>query len=389
MRDWPEVDQAALRRHRMERTAELMAGVDVDHLLLTGFDDLRFVTDFRSLIIAEGFDWFAAIVDRDGGFELFVPWIDEEHAEPDPDLPNLRVTHPMPSWAPASTHLGYWVATLARRLRAAGARRLGFELVLGDLLDALRSELTQVEFVPVATELHDLRMEKHPIELELLAAASAANSRAADAAMEAAAAGMRDYDVLAVAMQHLQSQGVEYLSHSVCNVRRGTGTWFAVGNELREGEAFFFDIGCYGRGGYASDMARTAFVGEPPEPVREAYKHLLEAHRVGEETARPGVRASEVHEAVNAYLRGCGLPITPYSVGHGIGLRACEVPTIHRADRIARDQVLRENMAIALEPETGVEVDGRFVLMKVEDDYVVEAGGLRRLTDASYGPFAD
>lgn len=167
-------------------------------------------------------------------------------------------------------------------------------------------------------------------------------------------------------------------------MRRGSGTWFAVGNELREGEAFFFDIGCYGAGGYASDMARVGFVGEPPAAIRAAYRRLLEAHRIGEETARPGVRASEIQAAVNGYLERQGLPITPYSVGHGIGLRACELPTIHRADRMDRDQMLAEGMVIALEPETAVEVDGRPVVLKVEDDYVVERDGLRRLTDAGY-----
>src|SRR6266704_542495 len=113
----------------------------------------------------------------------------------------------------------------------------------------------------------------------------------------------------------------EFVSHSVCNVRRGTGTWFAAGNELADGDAFFFDIGCYGRGGYASDLARTGFVGEPPRAVRRAYRSLLEAHDLGVERARPGIRASQVHEAVNQYLRRQDLQVTPYALGHGVGLR--------------------------------------------------------------------
>ena len=39
-------------------------------------------------------------------------------------------------------------------------------------------------------------------------------------------------------------------------------------------------------------------------------------------------------------------------------------------------------MTIALEPETQVEVDGVTILLKVEDNYVVESTGLRRLTTA-------
>ncbi len=388
MHDWPTIDEAALHAVRRPRTAELMARLDLDHLLVTSFDAIRYACGYRTMIIAEAFDWFAAIVDREGEADVFVPWVDERHDAPEPEMPWIRAIHPLPSWTPALPHRGFWLRSLSDVLRGRGARRIGVELLYAELLGGLRAELPGADWIPVTTELHDLRTRKEPLELQLLAAASFVNSRAVDDAVAALEPGMLDHDVLAIAMASQQRAGVEYVSHSVCNVRRGTGAWFAIGNELREGDAFFFDIGCYGRGGYASDMARTAFVGEPPAEVVRVYRCLLDAHHVGEETARPGVRASEVHEAVNRYLERQGLPITPYSLGHGVGLRACELPTIHRADRMDRDQPLAEGMVIALEPETGVEVDGRFVLMKVEDDYVVEADGVRRLTDASYGAVA-
>lgn len=382
---WPAPDPSTLQHARQTAVAELMHRLAVDHLLLTGFDNIRYATGYRTQIIAEAYDWFAAVTGSTGDSEVFVPWVDETQPDPDPALPGVRAVHPLPSWSPAIPHTAYWVRTLAAALRRRGARRVGIEMVWGELLDELRRELPGVEFVPATTALYDLRLVKLPAERELLAAAAQVNSRAAEAAMRAAAPGMTDHDILAVAMHSLQQDGAEFLSHSLCNLGRGSGTWFAAGSELGEGDAFFFDIGCYGVGGYASDMARTGFVGEPPAAVRKAYEQLLQAHRVGEETARPGVRSSEVHDAVNHCLRRQGLPGTPYAMGHGVGLRACELPTIHRADRMARDQVLREGMVISLEPETGVEVDGRLVLLKVEDNYTVAANGLHRLTDAPYG----
>ena len=387
MYDWPTVDWAELHRARAERTGALMDSLGLDHLLVTSFDNIRYVTGYRALIIAEGFDWFAAVASRDGDFEMFVPWVDEVSKEPDPDLPGLRAVHPLPSWTPAIPHASYWTEALRRVLADRRARRVGYEMLYAELLGPLMEALPEVEFRPVTTALHDLRMRKDPLELTLLEAASKVNSMAVDAAMNSAEAGMTDHDVLSVAMASQQAAGVEYVSHSVCNLRRGSGAWFAVGNELREGDPFFFDIGCYGPGGYGSDMARTGFVGEPPPKVQEVYRQLLAVHRMGEALARPGVRASAVHEGINAELRARNLPITPYAVGHGVGLRGCELPTIHRSDRMARDQVLEEGMVIALEPETGVEVDGRLIIMKVEDNYVVEAGGLRRLTDAQYTAF--
>jgi Xaa-Pro dipeptidase len=49
-----------------------------------------------------------------------------------------------------------------------------------------------------------------------------------------------------------------------------------------------------------------------------------------------------------------------------------------------RDEVLEEGMVIALEPETAVDVAGRTIVLKVEDNYLVTNDGLRRLTDAPY-----
>lgn len=382
MTAWPRYDVSALRAARSERVTDFMRSRGLDHLLLTGFDTIRYAIDARFQIISEGSDWFVALVDGSGEGEVFVPWVDEDVVGPDPDAPAVRATHPLPSWAPAVAQVEYWSGAVAGALARLGARKVGFELVDATLLAALRARLPEVEFVGVARELYDLRAIKFPAEVVLLEASSLVNCAAADAAIDGARAGMTDYDVLSLAMASLQAAGVEYLTHSLCNIRRGSGTWFAVGQTLREGDAFFFDIGCYGRGGYASDIARVGFVGEPPAVVSRAWRTLLDAHRVGEEAARPGARVADIHAAINDYLRRQGLPITPYGTGHGIGLRACETPTITRRDRTSRDETLVEGMTIALEPETQVVIDGVSILLKVEDNYVVESNGLRRLTTA-------
>jgi Xaa-Pro aminopeptidase len=44
------------------------------------------------------------------------------------------------------------------------------------------------------------------------------------------------------------------------------------------------------------------------------------------------------------------------------------------------DDVLEPGMCIALEPETSVEVAGKLVVVKIEDNFVVEEHGLRALT---------
>jgi len=384
MYSWPPVEWDSLRASRSAKVTGLMRQRGLDHLLLTGFDSIRYAADYRTLIIAEGFDWFAAIVGQDGSCDIFVPWVDETAEAPERGLPWIRSVQPLPSWSPALANVRTWTDAIAKVLRQRQAKRVGFELVYADLLTALRQEVPHAEFVPAAADLFSLRLTKDAAEIELLTAASRVNSRAANTALDAAKAGMTDHEILAVAMESLQRDGCEFVSHSVCNVRRGSGRWFAAGNELADGDAFFFDIGCYGLGGYASDMARTGFVGEPARPVLRAYRSLLEALDLGAELARPGARAAAIHETVNDYLSRQGLPITPYAIGHGVGLRACELPTIHRTDRMDRDLVIEKDMVIALEPETAVDIAGRTVVLKVEDNYVVTRDGAKRLTDAPY-----
>jgi Xaa-Pro dipeptidase len=384
MYDWSAVDVDRLRNDRREAIADLMKRHGLSHLLLTGFDHIRYATDYRTQIIAEAFDWFAAVVDQDGRAEIFAPWVDETHVEPVDGLPWISKIHAMPSWAPIVGHPETWTAGLVGAL--GGATKVGIELIDPGVLRRLEAALSTTEFVPIGRELYDVRIRKTPDEIQLLEDASIVNSRGAEAGFKAAEPGMTDHDVLAAVMASLQESGPEFLSHSLCNHGRGDGGWFAEGTVLAEGDPYFFDIGLYGRHGYASDIARTGFVGgDTRAEIKSVYAKLLKAHEVAAEAAKPGVRVSRIDDAVNEYLRSEGLPTTPYAIGHGVGLRACELPTIYRGSLMDRDQVLVENSVIALEPETGLELDGRFLLLKLEDNYVVERDGVRRLSPAGYG----
>ena len=379
---WPEYDAHELHRARSERVQEVMRERRVDALLLVGPDHIRYAADFRAHLTNES-EWFAALVGSEGDAELFLPYIDETIASPFPSLPWVTRVHPVASWSAATANPATWVRAVAGALAArsgAGALRVGVDGVDQTLLAGLRDALPGVGFVPVATELHRVRREKHPIELVLLDAVSRVNAGAMEAALGAARVGGTDHDVLAAAMAYQQAAGVEFVTHSVCNLRNGSGDWFAAGRRFSEGDPFFFDIGCYGAGGYASDAGRTGFVGQPREEHLSAYEHLLAAHRIAQDLAVPGARASTLLAACNEYLAAQGLGRTPYAIGHGVGLRICELPTLFSPGLMDEDVTLIEGEVIALEPETTVVVDGVETVLKIEDNFVVEAHGLRQLT---------
>lgn len=295
MYNWPSVDMDGMRRWRTERVVALMREYRLDHLILTGFDNIRYATDYRTQIIAEAYDWFAAVINADGAARIFVPWVDEDTEVSDPTLPNVVAVHPLPSWTPAVPHANYWAEVIAPHLR--GAHRVGYELLYPEIIAGLGGYLDAVDFVPVATELFDLRQVKHPTELILLEAASIVNASAAQAALTAARPGMTDLDVLAVVMGDLQRQGVEFLSHSLCNHRRGSGTWFAAGTVRGESDPYFFDIGYYGLGATprtslapASSVSRSRRSGTPTAccwtPTRSGRRPPVPASRCPTCTSR-------------------------------------------------------------------------------------------------------
>jgi Xaa-Pro aminopeptidase len=309
-----------------------------------------------------------------------VEYVDESISQPEPGWPILESLNPHPGWSPASANPATWTRLVGEKISALGARKVGVDAIDFRLVEALRQQCPSVDFVSVSLELYRARRIKDPLEIPLLEAASRVNSLAMDAAMNIVGPGVTDHEILAEAARAQHLLGVEFATHSVCNVRGGSGSWFARNATLKEGDAYFFDIGCYGVGGYASDAARTAFVGEPRPEVLSAYRHLLHAYELAQQACIPGARASEVQNVLNTYLVAHSLGRTPYPIGHGIGLRMCELPAVSQASFMDIDDTIEEGMCIALEPETTVLIDGEPMVLKVEDNFVVEANGLRALT---------
>ncbi len=119
--------------------------------------------------------------------------------------------------------------------------------------------------------------------------------------------------------------------------------------------------------------------------MQEGYRILRQAYGEGQAAAKPGIKVSQVTRVINDALGKAGHPHVPYSMGHGVGMRTCELPIIHRPGLMDEDVTLETGMVITLEPETRVTANGRRVILKLEDMFEVTATGLRRLTTTGYG----
>jgi len=113
---------------------------------------------------------------------------------------------------------------------------------------------------------------------------------------------------------------------------------------LRRGDIVRVDfLGCVG--GYYTDCARTAVVGEPTAEQRRIYEALVAIHREVLGRIRPGTHTRDLYELYGARAREHRLNPLRF-LGHGLGLGLHEGPFIDAHT----DVVLEPGMVFAIEP---------------------------------------
>ena len=130
--------------------------------------------------------------------------------------------------------------------------------------------------------------------------------------------------------------------------------------------------------GYAVDMTRTVPVGHVSGESQVWLAAVGAAQRAAIAAATPGVRPSEIDRAARAVLTGAGLGDRfVHGTGHGLGLEVHERPTIGpRGDATGP---IAAGMVFTVEP--GVYIPGSGGV-RIEDDVLVTASGVERLTGA-------
>jgi Xaa-Pro dipeptidase len=165
----------------------------------------------------------------------------------------------------------------------------------------------------------------------------------------------------------------------------GVGPAFSQGagcKPIRAREPISIDyVGCYN--GYLVDQTRMFSLGDPPQPVKEAFRAIVRIQESIRLQAQPGVPCEQVYfwaveEAsrlgYKSQFMRAGL--TPLSyVGHGLGLELDELPIIGQKF----DWPLEAGMVFALEPKMFLPEYG---LVGIENTYQMTETGLTLITTA-------
>ena len=118
---------------------------------------------------------------------------------------------------------------------------------------------------------------------------------------------------------------------------------------LREGDIISVDIGAVYRG-FVGDMARTFPVGEISDEAAKLIEVTKQSFFEGIEFCRDGNRLNDISKAVGDYAESFGYGVVRDYVGHGIGRKMHEEPSVPNYDTGRPGIRLRKGMVLAIEP---------------------------------------
>lgn len=257
-----------------------------------------------------------------------------------------------------------------------GVGRLGVEqdhMTIGQLR-LLKKQMKRTRLVPVNDLVQQLRRNKEPVEVEVIARAQDFTDRTFRDILPMLRPGANERDIALEIESRFRRRGEVAFDSIIASGPNGAKPHAGAGDrKLKKGDAVTLDIGCR-IDGYCSDMTRTVFIGRAPAEMREVYEIVLEAQRRGLEAVRPGARAAAVDAAARDHIAGHGFSRQfGHSLGHGVGLAVHERPVLAGQSR----DTLAPGDVVTVEP--GIYIPGRGGV-RIEDMVLVTRTGLRNFT---------
>ncbi|HET7433242.1 MAG TPA: Xaa-Pro peptidase family protein [Thermoanaerobaculia bacterium] len=142
--------------------------------------------------------------------------------------------------------------------------------------------------------------------------------------------------------------------------------------------------------GYFFDLTRTFCIGAIPDALREIHGHVFEAFTRARNAMKPGTSAASYQLMTCDYFESHGFETTRrnpatlsgyvHSLGHGVGLDIHERPSF--AATPSNRDLIEEGDIVTIEP--GLYFPERAIGVRIEDTFVVRAGGVETLCRGSY-----
>jgi len=235
-----------------------------------------------------------------------------------------------------------------------------------------------VELVPVGNATDTLRAVKDDAEIELLKTALRMTDEAFVAAEKRVQAGMTEARVAEIVAEELRDAGSEGESFPtiVASGPNAAKPHHAPGDRvIEEGEPVIIDMGALHKG-YAGDLTRTIWFGQPSEQLVTIYTAVKAAQDASLSAAKPGVTGVDFDASSRDVFASHKLDqYFVHSLGHGLGLRVHEVPSAS----MRSEDTLEPGNVVTIEPGLYIPDWGG---VRIEDVVLITTDGSLNLTKA-------
>jgi Xaa-Pro dipeptidase len=367
-------EDAEPRRRRVAALQRLLAGTDIDAVVISNPQSFRYFTNHLPLLSMSPTRAWYLVVPRTGEAVACVPSIGRD------DLLTESWIQEHRTWkSPSPVDEGRSV--LASTINEFGATKVAVEqglemraaMSLGDY-DGLRTALPQVTFVDAAHLIWSLRSIKDESEMSSMRAVIAAVQGAFAEVPSWLRPGMTEKQAARRFTVDVMTHGADAVPYLACGSGPGgypSLTRTASDRVLENGDVIGFDLGAT-IDGYWCDFDRNFCIGTPPPLARRALDALEAAISSARLIYRPGASVGELRRQMESAVHDAGFSASAGGRwGHGVGLDFTEPPSVNEHD----DGVLRPGMVVTLEPLIiGHLADARLGLVAEEMLLVTEDG---------------
>ena len=387
--DWERrVDFDRLRAYRLQRVRDQLEKSELGAILLFEMSNIRYASSTHIGYWAFNKGERYALVTRKGG-----PWVWDfgsaarAHRLQLPDLydeDNSRGgnTGLQGAIGPSAGLVPAAVAEIRDILRDEGVADapIGVDMAETSVFLELQAQGLDVrdgqQLMMLAREV------KSPDEIMLLTQACAMVDGVYQHILEALKPGIRESQIVGLAMSHLFDMGAEAVEavNSIAGERCSPHPHVFSDRLLRPGDQAYFDI-INVHNGYRTCYYRTFAVGRATQAQRDAFKQSREWMDAAIALVRPGVTTDEIARVwPEAHEYGFENEMEAFGLqfGHGVGVGLHERPIISRLNSLEEPIEITEGMVFALETYAPAG-DGRSAA-RIEEEVVVTADGPQIIT---------
>ena len=271
---------------------------------------------------------------------------------------------------------------VANWLRKNGVREATFEAstLTCAQYDLIRKEAGEgLRLTPAGDLVEELRIVKDRGEIEAIRSAGQVTAEVFAELLPYVRPGAKEQDLAAEVEYRMRKKGAEGAAFETI-VASGPRSAYPharpSSKALHECELVIFDLGAI-LGGYAADMTRTVFLGEPTRRLHRLYSAVLKAQEGAIWLVHDSAFAGDIDAAARRILAKHRLArYFTHSTGHGVGLEIHERPRLGKGETTS----LRSGSVVTAEP--GVYLEG-FGGIRIEDTVLIGPESPEILTPAS------